>query len=118
MTTIRCQFPIATKRVPVAVQAPMPRVARMLALAHHIERLVDEKRLADYAAAAGSLGVTRARMTQVMKLLLLAPELQHRILLHEITASERGLRVLSAKSNWQEQLDLWAPASAGHVDGK
>ncbi len=83
----------------------------MLALAHHIERLVEEGTLADYAAAAGALGVTRARMTQVMKLLLLAPELQYRILLREITASERGLRVLSAKSNWQEQLDLWASKS-------
>ncbi len=111
MTTIRCQFPIATKRVSVAVQAPTPRVARMLALAHHIERLVNEGALADYAAAAGALGVTRARMTQVMKLLLLAPELQHLILLREIDATERGLRVLSAKPNWQEQLDLWTSTS-------
>ncbi len=111
MTTIRCQFPIATKRVPVAVQAPTPRVARMLALAHHIERLVDEGTLADYAAAAGALGVTRARMTQVMKLLLLAPELQRRILLREIDASERALRVAVGEANWQKQLDLWSHTS-------
>src|SRR6266850_591084 len=41
------------------------RTARMLALAHHVEALVEDGVLADYAAAARLLGVTRARMSQV-----------------------------------------------------
>ena len=52
------------------------RTARLLALAHHIDRLVEEGRLRDYAEAAGVLGLTRARVTQVMNLMLLAPEIQ------------------------------------------
>ncbi len=111
MTTIRCKFPIATKKAPVVVQAPTPRVARQLAFAYHVERLIESGELTDYAAAAEALGVTRARITQIMKLLLLAPELQYRILLREIDASERALRAAVGQANWQEQLDLWAHTS-------
>jgi hypothetical protein len=38
----------------------------MLALAHNIEGQIEDGTIPDYAAAAGTLGVTRARLTQVM----------------------------------------------------
>ena len=49
------------------------RVARQLALAYHVERLIEDGVLKDYAEAARVLGITRARMTQVTNLLNLAP---------------------------------------------
>ena len=52
----------------------------MLALAHYIERQVEDNAIPDYAAAARALGLTRARITQITGLLLLAPEIQERVL--------------------------------------
>lgn len=71
------------------------RAARMLALAHHIERLVEAGELSGYAEAARALGLTQARLTQVMNLLLLAPEVQEQVLADPFLVSARNLRVAS-----------------------
>ena len=89
---------------------PVSRAARMLALAHHVERLVEAGELSGYAEAARSLGLTRARLTQVMKLLLLAPEIQHALLLGELRASERSLRSVTRAPDWGRQVRLLARA--------
>ena len=52
------------------------KVARMLALAHHLQRTIDNGLVADRAAVARKLGLTRARVTQLLDLLLLAPRIQ------------------------------------------
>ena len=75
----------------------------MLALAHHVERLIETGELESYSAAAHALGLTRARLTQVMNLLLLAPAIQARILLGRLDASERALRVVGAEADWDRQ---------------
>ncbi len=106
MSTLRCQFRAARKPAPVT-----SRAARMLALAHHVERLVEAGDIASYADAARALGLTRARMTQVMNLLTLAPELQERVLTGELRVTERALRAAVAEPNWQKQLAVSAPAS-------
>ena len=46
------------------------RIARQLALAYKIERMIEAGELRDYADAARRLGVSRARMTHVMDLML------------------------------------------------
>lgn len=56
---------------PSRKEASAERRARRLALAYWIERAIDEGRLQDYAHAARVLGVSRARITQVMDMLLL-----------------------------------------------
>ena len=71
------------KRAPLATVAPtgrVPRVARLLALAHRIDRMVHDGEIRNLSEAARRLGLTRARVTQVMNLLLLAPEIQEAIL--------------------------------------
>lgn len=78
----------------------------VLALAHHIERQIDHGVIPDYATAAAALGVTRARITQVMNLLLLAPEIQARIAVGELILTERGLRAVVREPNWAEQQSL------------
>jgi hypothetical protein len=86
---------------PREVAPPPPsRAARLLALAHHIERLIDEGALSGYADAARVLGVTRARMTQVMDLLLLPPAVQEGVLTGAVRASERRLRRLTRQTRW------------------
>ena len=76
------------------------RAARMLALAHHVDRLVEDGEIADYAEAARILGVTRARMTQIVNLLNLAPGVQEGLLLGTVNVSERRLRRVDAVLSW------------------
>ncbi len=110
--TVRCKFvpaarPGPGRAVTKAVSSPLPngpsRTARMLALAHHIERLIEAGELTGYAEAARSLGLTRARLTQVMNLLLLAPQIQERILTGELRRSERSTRYVVREPVWARQ---------------
>ena len=87
----------------------VPRVARLLALAHRIDGLTRSGELQDWAQAARLVGVTRARMTQIANLLLLAPKIQECILnLSHVTrgldpVTERSLREVAALADWQRQ---------------
>lgn len=109
--TIRSRFPVrrrlevAEKRAAVGEAKAPSRVARMLALAHHVERLVEAGELQSVAAASRALGLTRARLTQVMQLLLLATEIQERILTAELSTSERSLRCVVREPTWDTQLE-------------
>lgn len=96
---------------PEPVQRPA-KVARMLALAHHIQNAIDRGVVADRAAVARKLGFTRARITQLLDLLLLAPDIQARVL--ELEAidgvepmSERALRGVAHAGSWLEQRRAW-----------
>ena len=102
--TIRCQFRAPREASTVAHEPPPSRAARMLALAHHINSLVDAGDLASYAAAAQALGLTRARLTQVMNLLLLSPDVQEQLLTGDLALTERGLRRVVAKADWGRQV--------------
>ncbi len=81
---------------------PVSRAARMLALAHYVERLVEEGRVKSYADAARQLGVSRARMSQILNLLNLPIPVQEGLLLGDLHLSERRIRTLAAGSeNWR-----------------
>ena len=62
-----------------AASRSIPRVARLMALAIRLKGLVRDGAIQDYAEAARMGRVTRARMTQIMKLLDLAPDIQEAI---------------------------------------
>ncbi len=84
------------------------RVARMLALAHHFQRAIDAGSVADLATIARALGLARARVTQVMDLLLLAPDIQEWLLASEAVNSieplrERDLWVVCHARSWKAQ---------------
>lgn len=65
---------------------------------------------------ARALGFTRARISQIMDLLLLAPDIQEEILFLEVPSAkqpicERALRERVLKSlDWAEQRARWARA--------
>ncbi len=75
----------------------------MLALAHYVERLVEEGAVASYADAARQLGVTRARMSQILNLLNLPPRVQKGLLLGDVHLSERRARALAGRGEWERQ---------------
>ena len=94
---------------------PVPRparVAQMLAFAHSLQAAIDRGEYRDQADAARQLGLTRARVTQLMNLTLLAPEIQEAVLFLEAVdgrepLSERDLRVVVAAGDWAAQRDAW-----------
>ena len=91
----------------------IPRVARRLALAHNIDAKIRAGEFRDLADAARAIGVTRARMTQIANLLLLAPEIQEAILALPPTLAgrdsitERTLRDVVIECSWEDQRRLW-----------
>ncbi len=96
-----------------ARRGAIPRVARLMALALRFERLLSCGAVKDYAELARRGHVTRPRITQVMDLLHLAPDLQERVLfLAPVTrgrarVTERKLRPVTACVNWPEQRAVW-----------
>lgn len=65
---------------PTQVSGRVPRVSRLMALAIHWQSLIDEGFVTDYAEIARLGNVTRARVSQIMNLLLLAPDIQEALL--------------------------------------
>lgn len=110
------KFKQKPRRAPQRKQPPLegrvPRVARFLALAHRIDGMIRAGELRDWAEAARLVGVTRARMTQIGNLTILAPALQELILFLDLRSApqdqsalpERALRRTSALSDWNEQV--------------
>jgi hypothetical protein len=88
-----------------AAATSIPRIARLMAIAIRFERLVRTGTIRDYAELARLGRVTRARITQVMKLLDLAPDIQEQILFLPSTngLNERNLRRIVSKLDWTEQ---------------
>jgi len=91
----------------------VPRVARHLAIAHEIERRIRVGELDGLAHAARAFGLTRARVTQIVSLTLLAPAIQAEILeLPPVTKgrdriTERTLRPIVAEPVWERQAARW-----------
>lgn len=101
----------------VTAEGRVPRVARLMALAIKLDELIASRTITDQAAAAQFGHVTRARMTQIMNLLLLAPDIQLAILnLPRVREGrdpivETHLRAVVAKVAWERQRLLWARLS-------
>ena len=91
----------------------VPRVARLMALAIRFDDLIRRGEVSDYADLARLAHVTRARVTQIMNLLMLAPDIQEEILfLPKVEAGcdpvkEVQLRPVSAALVWKDQRRLW-----------
>ena len=98
---------------PMAPIGRVPRVARLMALAIRFEELVRRGDVADYAELARLGHVTRARMTQIVNLLNLAPDIQEEVLFLPPTTeghdpiSERDLRPILAQAEWRTQRRMW-----------
>ena len=98
----------------IATPGRVPRVARLMALAIRFERLVQDGAVTDFAELARLGHVTRARVSQVMSLVHLAPDIQEAILF--LPRTERGrdpivlrdLLPVAATADWKTQRKLWA----------
>jgi hypothetical protein len=91
----------------------IPRIAQLMALALHIDDLVRSGALSTYAAAARLGHVSRARMSQIIALVHLAPDLQEQLLFLKRPSCGRTAPVLrqvlhiAATLDWDEQRRRW-----------
>ncbi len=103
----------AAPRTPKAPPGRVPRVARLMALAIRFDGLMRDGAISDQAEIARLGHVSRARVTQIMNLLSLAPDIQEAIL--HLPAVEQGrdpiterdLRTIAAEMHWNRQRKMW-----------
>jgi hypothetical protein len=91
----------------------VPRVARLMALALHFEEQVRTGVLASYSALADLGHVTRARVSQIMNLVNLAPDIQEALLFLPRTVRGRDaihlrlLQPIAGVIDWKKQRRMW-----------
>jgi hypothetical protein len=91
----------------------VPRVARWMALALRFEQLLRDGHVGSYAELARLGHVTHARVSQIMNLLYLAPDIQEAILFLPRTQHGRDpvilrdLQPIAAELDWREQRRRW-----------
>ena len=91
----------------------VPRVSRLMALALRLDELVRTGQVASYRELATVGHVTRARVSQIMSLLFLAPDIQEALLF--LPPTQRGrdpiiladLMPIAAAFDWRKQRRLW-----------
>jgi len=124
--TVQCKVHFQQKRhgrkemtvgeTPAPAKVPLgriPRISRLMALAIRFENLLAAGEVTDYAELARLGHVTRARVTQIVNLLNLAPDIQEALLfLPPVEAGrdvikEWQVRPIAATPGWTDQRRLW-----------
>ena len=91
----------------------VPRIARLLALAIRFDGLVQAGTVKNYADLANMGHVTRARVSQILSLVHLAPDIQEAILFLPRTQRGRDRVILSdvmpiaMELDWKRQRRAW-----------
>jgi len=124
MTTVTRQIHFAIKgrrkrAIPGPVPDPVeprgrtPRVSKLMALAIRFDDLLRTGEVTSQSELARLAHVTQPRMTQIMNLLHLAPDIQEEILLlpHAVSGrdpiTERHIRPLTHQMTWFVQRRMW-----------
>lgn len=124
MTTVTKQIHFAIKnRRKRAIDGPapdngpsagrIPRVSKLMALAIRFDGLLRTGKVRDMSELARLAHVTQPRMTQIMNLLHLAPDIQEEILyLRPVgqgrdLVTERCIRQVVAEMSWDTQRRVW-----------
>jgi hypothetical protein len=84
-----------------------PRIARLIALAHKLDKLVGSGVVSDYGALARLGHISPARLTQMMVLLQLSPAIQEYVLFLPAAdarfVTELTLRTIAREPHWDRQ---------------
>jgi hypothetical protein len=111
MTMVRVQVQLREPTRPAPPPQPI-RIARLLAQAHRLEQEV-RRGGTDLAGIARRYGLTRARVTQLLNMTLLAPAIQADVARLTTSAQvrdrikERAMRSMTRESSWTRQLARW-----------
>jgi hypothetical protein len=91
----------------------LPRITRYMALAIYFEDLIRQGHVHDYAEIATLGHVTRARVTQIMNLRLLAPDIQEELITLDRFISGRDswslrrFQSIALENDWMSQRKQW-----------
>ncbi|MBI5763669.1 MAG: hypothetical protein HZA51_09120 [Planctomycetes bacterium] len=106
---------LADKPRPSKGVAPgrIPRISRLMALAIRFDRMIREGQVGDISELARRAHVSQPRMTQIMNLNHLAPDIQEALLFLPPVVKgrervhERMMRRVAVNSDWESQRRLW-----------
>lgn len=107
---------LCTGEPALAVVVPagrVPRIARLMALAIHFDALVRTQQVRNFTELARLGRVSHARISQIVRLVLLAPDIQEELL--HLPAIQRGrapvllgqLLPIAAAADWASQRRKW-----------
>jgi hypothetical protein len=91
----------------------VPRISKLMALAIRYDQMLSDGVVQTQTELAELLHVSQPRMTQIMNLLHMAPEIQEEIVFLQLTTqgrdpiAERHLRAVAREEAWQEQRQVW-----------
>jgi hypothetical protein len=115
---------------PGAERGKLPRVAEVLALAIGFDDMIRRSLARDHSDLARLGCISKERVSQIMRLVWLAPDIQQAILtlprtsLGRFHVGEVALRQVASKMLWGEQREAWArvaidrKATLGEVPGR
>ncbi|MCO6458905.1 MAG: hypothetical protein J5I93_26655 [Pirellulaceae bacterium] len=121
---VTCKFHVARRhhgrkqlRDGTAADVPVgrvPRIARLMALAIRCNQLICDGIVADQSELTEFGHITTARMTQIMSLMSLAPDIQEQVLFLRRTQlgrdaiKEIDIRPIAQTLDWRKQRRIWA----------
>ena len=101
-------------RATLAQSGRVPRIAQLVALARRMQSMLESRQVESFQQLAELGRISQPRMTQIVSLLLLAPDIQEELLyLPEVVQGkaaihERLLRPLTTELDWRVQKRMWA----------
>ena len=118
VATVRFEFPVELKRVNLRnlkraphIPSPLPGVLRSRVVGHQLQRCLKDKRAISLVELGRWLHLSHARISQVLSLTLLAPEIQEELLLasdpDRVAITEQRVRQIASEPDWQQQRRLW-----------
>jgi hypothetical protein len=105
---------------PASGNGRLPRVTQVMALAIHFQDMIHRGEATDYADLARLGCLTRERMSQIMELVWLAPNIQQEILEFppsggvRFPISEVAVRKVASRLKWAEQRQQWGELKQFH----
>jgi hypothetical protein len=120
------RVPRVDSSMPLVTQGSgrLPRVTQVLALAIHFENMIEQDEAKDYADLARLGGLCRERVSQIMRLVYLAPDIQVELLYLPPTPkgrfpiSETSVRKIASLLSWSEQRTEWVRLKCLHCLGQ
>jgi hypothetical protein len=114
---LRARAPIVQEQ---SREGRLPRVTQALALAIHFENMVRIGDAADYADVARMNCLSRERVSQIVRLVYLAPDIQTEVLFLPPTVtgrypiSEVAARKIANLLSWKDQREAWRQLKSAH----
>jgi hypothetical protein len=100
-------------KTPKRLTTRTPHISRLMALAIHFQEMLNAGHVSDLATLARYGQVTRARITQIMNLLYLAPDIQEELLNLPQTTHDHDditcgkLQTITLEPDWKIQRQKW-----------